>query len=566
MRRARTLGRIFGVGGFLLCAGCAQNIANPTGDATRVVAQLGSRDSKPYTLQTSSGQKLDTVVSRGQELVFTLPLEEVGSACLQVVDAEGEAVPIADSARSSFENRTWLEYLEVRRDLQAVELGESKRLVILDRVRRRQEESEARLKSNVAYKDGQCVKPAMGRLPERPSTACAADEAKEVASALCLASSGLSGACSLAANAFGSSIDVDIANFLTTPACGKLVADYLGEAYTAENFFGDLALGIGTDWAEEMLRSDSLLANFIGVLGLVAIGAVEVERFNSCVARASDICHGKYRTWEAERARVTELPNRMLADCTVDTAWARWASSVVGTQAAGLKEHQKELAGVEDRLKEVEARRLSGLPPCRPAAAVAEAVAANGPTAPVEPPIAYRIGFSGRDTESFRYGGKKYDGGVEIVDVTPDMPAAAAGLQPGDVLFRVDEETVRGMDFFIDYLHRREGRELNLSFLRDGRLKAAKMRPVAGRFLLGLQIKDTLLGPQVTEVTRGMPAAQAGLRVGDYILLADQDVVSDTAQLQRRLFESKGLAVALMYYRDKEASLVAVAPSFVADK
>jgi len=565
MRRAQKLGRILGVGGILLCAGCAQNIAHPTGDATRVVAQLGSRDSKPYTLQTSSGQKLGTVVARGQELVFTLPLEEVGSACLQVVDAKGEAVPITDSARSTFENGTWLEYLEVRRDLQTVQLEESKWAVILDRVRRRQEESEARLKTNVAYREGQCVKPAMGRLPERPPAACAADEAKEIGSALCLASSGLSGACSLAADAFGSSIDVDIANFLTNPACGKLVAEYLGEQYTAEDFFSDLGIGLGTDWAESLLRSDSALDNILGVLAYVVIGAVEVERFNSCVERASAICRGKYRDWEAERTRIAELPNRTLADCSFDVAWARWASSAVDVQIAGLKEKQKEVARVEGRLKEVEARRLSALSACRPAAA-AEAVAAAGPQASVEPPTAYRIGFAGRDAESFSYGGKKYDGGVEVTEVTPGMPAAAAGLQPGDVLFRVDDESVRDMDFFIDYLHRREGRELNLAFLRTGSLKAAKMRPVAGRFLLGLQLKDTLIGPQVTEVTQGMPAAEAGLRAGDYILLADQEVVNDTAQLQRRLFESKGRALALMYYRDKEASLVALAPSFVADK
>src|SRR6185436_2628966 len=112
MRRARALGRILCLGGSLLCAGCALNIAHPSGDATRVITQLNAGNNKQYTLQTSSGKSLDTAVAQGKELVFTLPLEGADTACLQVVDQEGQVVPIAESTHSSFENRTWLEYLE----------------------------------------------------------------------------------------------------------------------------------------------------------------------------------------------------------------------------------------------------------------------------------------------------------------------------------------------------------------------------------------------------------------------------------------------------------------------
>jgi len=60
--------------------------------------------------------------------------------------------------------------------------------------------------------------------------------------------------------------------------------------------------------------------------------------------------------------------------------------------------------------------------------------------------------------------------GALVIRVDPDGPAAAAGLQPGDVITAVDGRAVRDLHHFHDSLARhRAGQTVSVTLARDGR-------------------------------------------------------------------------------------------------
>ena len=67
--------------------------------------------------------------------------------------------------------------------------------------------------------------------------------------------------------------------------------------------------------------------------------------------------------------------------------------------------------------------------------------------------------------ELAEYFGAK-DGGVLVARVTPDSPAAKAGLKVGDVITSVDGDRVRGTDDLVDELRDKDG-EVTIGIVRD---------------------------------------------------------------------------------------------------
>lgn len=61
--------------------------------------------------------------------------------------------------------------------------------------------------------------------------------------------------------------------------------------------------------------------------------------------------------------------------------------------------------------------------------------------------------------------------GARVVTVTPDSPAAKAGIQPGDIILRLDDKVIESDAHLITLVSISEiGREAKLQILRDGKL------------------------------------------------------------------------------------------------
>ncbi|AJD46017.1 serine protease Do 5 (plasmid) [Rhizobium gallicum bv. gallicum R602sp] len=170
--------------------------------------------------------------------------------------------------------------------------------------------------------------------------------------------------------------------------------------------------------------------------------------------------------------------------------------------------------------------------------------------------------------------------GVAIQDLTPDLaqalgiadtkgavvssveersPAAAAGLQAGDVITNVGDHAIAGSTDLRNRIGLAEvGSEIALTYMRDGARNTARLRIEADRGAAEAQMPDRLGGARfdegsgsvsVTSVEEGSPAARAGLRRGDVIVAINRKPVSTITDLNAA-FEGATETIALELVRD----------------
>lgn len=130
--------------------------------------------------------------------------------------------------------------------------------------------------------------------------------------------------------------------------------------------------------------------------------------------------------------------------------------------------------------------------------------------------------------------------GVRLVEVVPDLPAARAGLRPGDHLLRLNgQELHSGPDLLRHVMTAPQA--VDLVVLRPGEERLLQFRiELSGQPMrLGLLWRTDEAEPGtalVTYVVPGSPADQAGVRPGDYIYqLEDQPWPADETELKKHL-------------------------------
>jgi regulator of sigma E protease len=109
---------------------------------------------------------------------------------------------------------------------------------------------------------------------------------------------------------------------------------------------------------------------------------------------------------------------------------------------------------------------------------------------------------------------------IGVVD--DDSPAGRAGLQPGDLILRINGRDVPTWDAVNNLVLPRAGRELTLLIERQGQRQEFRVVPQAlGRYEMGRLGISPKHRPQVTAVLANEPASLSGLRRGDVVLALD---------------------------------------------
>lgn len=179
--------------------------------------------------------------------------------------------------------------------------------------------------------------------------------------------------------------------------------------------------------------------------------------------------------------------------------------------------------------------------------------------------------------------------GALISDVTPDSPAAKAGLRKGDVIEELNGEPVPGPnELKLKVATLEPGTTVKLKVNRDGKelevpvaLSELPEKPsenAAGEndqesSLRGIQVEDLTpaianelglrpgaKGVVVTDVDPGSPAAEAGLARGDVIQEINRQPVSSVAQFQRVLRESGKQQAVMLINRHGSTAYIVVQP------
>jgi regulator of sigma E protease len=123
-----------------------------------------------------------------------------------------------------------------------------------------------------------------------------------------------------------------------------------------------------------------------------------------------------------------------------------------------------------------------------------------------------------------------------IGTVEPGAPAALAGLQPGDAIQRIGDESLRWWTDFDDAVRTRPGEVLQVSYERAGELRSAALevgeRPSFDEF--GTRVEVGWIGAGHSRLaavlgvpSSGSPATRAGLRSGDVVKAVAEQTVED---------------------------------------
>lgn len=138
-----------------------------------------------------------------------------------------------------------------------------------------------------------------------------------------------------------------------------------------------------------------------------------------------------------------------------------------------------------------------------------------------------------------------------IGDVTPNKPAARAGLEPGDLLVAVDGEPVTDFEDVRLIISTHAGTPVRVDYMRNGQRLTTTLTPVAEQREFGMVGIAGIGGfaEPVVGVDPGSPSYRGGVRTGDRILSANGKPVAQLTDLLAVFAAAKGGPVPLVVQR-----------------
>ncbi|MFA6810724.1 MAG: trypsin-like peptidase domain-containing protein [Desulfoplanes sp.] len=152
------------------------------------------------------------------------------------------------------------------------------------------------------------------------------------------------------------------------------------------------------------------------------------------------------------------------------------------------------------------------------------------------------LGLRGQDIDQriARYFGLKALQGILITDVYTGSPAAESGVQPGDVLLKIEGNEVAGRQGYLELIRNfTQGQQITLEVLRSGKTKTLRVRPrtfpdararelAYGVWGMDVETSGLRQGVRVNKIRPDSPAERLGLTQGDLLLkIAGQPLESD---------------------------------------
>lgn len=158
---------------------------------------------------------------------------------------------------------------------------------------------------------------------------------------------------------------------------------------------------------------------------------------------------------------------------------------------------------------------------------------------------------------AFKLPGQK---GALVSQTSPNSPAAAAGIRPGDLIQAVNDQVIEnGAQVKNAVGLMRVGSRINIKLLRNGKPMTVSVITTdpkqymaaaqeSNRFLFGMGMTDFdqqtpglghVVGVQILRIAEDSMAYRAGLRPGDVIVSANQTPVTTLAQLQQIAQQTK---------------------------
>ncbi len=157
-------------------------------------------------------------------------------------------------------------------------------------------------------------------------------------------------------------------------------------------------------------------------------------------------------------------------------------------------------------------------------------------------------------------------GRVVAAQVNADSPAAAAGLQPGDVVLEADGKPIENRFDLQRSVFLNGGSEMDWLIERDGAQLVVPVEPEfarpPGRWVVGVGIGEDQGQVVLQRVARGSPAGAAGLIPGDVVLQAGGLAVNRAEDLSSAIQASEDSIMEWLVLRHGQELPVRVVPLF----
>ena len=159
------------------------------------------------------------------------------------------------------------------------------------------------------------------------------------------------------------------------------------------------------------------------------------------------------------------------------------------------------------------------------------------------------------------FGLEKRDKGAIVVEVGRGSPAEEAGIERGDVVIAINNQTVnKASDIHNRVGLLRIGEKVSLSVLRKGHsyefhvtigaLETTEGRKISS-YLEGSQLREIQGGVQVYTIKQGSVAWKLGLREGDVVIAIDRRRIENLEEL-KQAFQRRELPLMIQINRDNE--------------
>ena len=144
--------------------------------------------------------------------------------------------------------------------------------------------------------------------------------------------------------------------------------------------------------------------------------------------------------------------------------------------------------------------------------------------------------------------------------VVDGSPAAAAGIQQGDRIVRINDTEVTTWEQFQMLVLPKANREISVVVERDGRMIDARLTPDSvSKYEMGTIGVLPVIRPMVTTIVPGSAAEKAGLKSRDVIAAVEGESVNDQL-LVERIKAAAGRPLAFTILRDGREQVVQVIP------
>lgn len=151
-----------------------------------------------------------------------------------------------------------------------------------------------------------------------------------------------------------------------------------------------------------------------------------------------------------------------------------------------------------------------------------------------------------------------------VGSVTPNKPAARAGLQPGDRIVRIGSEVIKDFDDLRLAITMNAGTPLRVEYIRGGRTLVTTMTPERESSEYGPVGKAGIaprMDPVIGRVIPNSFAAKSGIRSGDRIISVNGTPVHDMFQVDQIIDAAPNAAMTLGFQRGTTKFVVTYPPA-----